>query len=210
MVQSTDSIRAAIKSYLADLNTKRGEKVHITVGRLDSRLTLKQCEKELTTFSPPGRQTSGKTTVGVRCDGNTPWTIYVPAQVGIMQHIVIANRNIPKGTPLSAADLRLAERDTTRLHRGYITDITQVIGKTVTRMVRQNSPLTPNRISSPVAVKRGAKVTILSDSGAIQVRMKGTAISSGAIGERIKVKNSRSNRQIDALIVSPTLVRVDR
>ena len=209
-VQSHESIRAAIDTYLLKLTEKRGDNVQITVGRLDSRLRLNHCDDELSIFTPPGRKSTGRTTVGVRCEGSKPWTIYVPAQVGIIEQIVVANRNIPRGTLLTAEDLRLAEHDTTQLHRGYLTGTSQAIGKTTTRMVRRDTPLSPNKLDSPTAVKRGTSVTILSNTGAIEVRMKGTALGSGAIGDRIKVKNIRSNRQIDALIISPTLVRVDR
>ncbi|MCF6280865.1 MAG: flagellar basal body P-ring formation protein FlgA [Candidatus Polarisedimenticolaceae bacterium] len=181
----------------------------ITIGRLDSRLRLKQCDKPLSTFSPPGRQTTGRTTVGVRCEGSKPWTIYVSAQVGIIEQIVVANRNIPRGTRLTAGDLRLDARDTTKLHRGYLTEISQAVNKTITKMVRRDTPISPNKISASLVIKRGTEVTILSHIGTIEVRMKGTALGSGAIGDRIKVRNNRSKRQINALIISSRLVRVD-
>jgi len=126
-----------------------------------------------------------------------------------MEKIVIANRNIPRGTHLTAEDLYLEERDITQLHRGYITDISKAINKTASRMVRQGTPLSPSKINASTAIKRGANITIVSKVGSIEVRMKGTALGSGAIGDRIKVKNSRSKREVNAQIISSSLVRVD-
>ncbi len=207
-LQSHNTIEEAIKRYLLSMSQKHGGKVNITVGRLDSRLRLRACTEALSTFSPPGRQTTGKTTVGVRCDDSKPWTIYVAAQVGIMEQIVIANKNLPRGTHLTAEDLYLEERDVTRLHRGYLTDISQAANKTVLRMVRQGTPLSPSKINAPTAIKRGADITILSKVGSIEVRMRGTALGSGSIGDQIKVKNSRSKRLVNAQIISSSLVRV--
>lgn len=125
-----------------------------------------------------------------------------------MEQVVIANRNIPRGTQLTSADIHLEERDITQLHRGYLTEISQAINKTLARNVRQGTPLSPSKINASTVVKRGANVTILSSVGSIEVRMKGIALEKGSIGDRIKVKNSRSKQQVNAVIISSTLVKV--
>jgi flagella basal body P-ring formation protein FlgA len=207
-LQSHDTIKSAAKAYLTHRNKNYGSRINISIGRLDSRLKLRACTQELSTFSPPGRQSTGKTTVGIRCEDNKPWSIYVTAQVGVMEQVVIANRNIPRGTQLTSADIHLEERDITQLHRGYLTEISQAINKTLARNVRQGTPLSPSKINASTVVKRGANVTILSSVGSIEVRMKGIALEKGSIGDRIKVKNSRSKQQVNAVIISSTLVKV--
>ncbi len=208
-LQSHKTIKEAAKRYLESLNSNYGGNINITIGRLDSRLRLNQCTQKLTIFTPPGRQTTGKTTVGIRCEDGKPWTIYISAQVGILEKVVIASRNLSRGTHLTPDDLHLEERDITQLHRGYLTKISQAVDKTITRMVRQGTPLAPHKINAMNAVKRGANITILSTIGSIEVRVKGVALESGAVGERIKVKNSRSKRHLYAQIISSTLVKVE-
>ncbi len=208
-LQSHEAIKEAAKRYLESMNSNYGENFNITIGRLDSRLRLSKCTQKLSIFTPPGRRTTGKTTVGIRCEDSKPWTIYIPAQVGILEKIVIASRNISRGTHLTSDDLHIEERDITQLHRGYLTKISQAINKTTTRMVRQGTPLAPNKINTMNAVKRGANITIISTIGSIEVRVKGVALESGAIGERIKVKNSRSKRHVYAQVISSTLVKVE-
>ena len=208
--QSHDSIRQAAREYLTSETSSQPGNIKISIGRLDSRLSLAVCDETLQAFTPPGSRTTGRTTVGIRCEGSKPWSIFVTAQVGVFDNVVVASRNISRGTTLTASDIRLDERDLTKLHRGYITDINQAIGKTVKQSLHRDKPLSPSRISSPNIIKRGAEVTILSDSGSIQVRMKGKALSNGSVGDRIQVINTRSKRKIEAKVISSTQVRVDR
>lgn len=208
--QSHDSIKQAAREYLTSQTSNQSGNIKISIGRLDSRLSLARCDKTLHAFSPPGSRTTGRTTVGIRCEGSKPWNIFVTAQVGIFDEVVVANRNISRGAILTASDLRLDERDLTKLHRGYITDINQAIGKTVKQSLHRDKPLSPSRISAPNIITRGNEVTILSDSGAVQVRMKGKALGNGSVGDRIQVMNTRSKRKVEAKVISSTEVRVDR
>jgi flagella basal body P-ring formation protein FlgA len=121
--------------------------------------------------------------------------------------VIVANRQLPRGTLVTADDIKIERRDVARLHKGYLTHANQVLGKKIKRSVQNSTVLNPSQLTVQHAVKKGSQVTILAQIGSLQVRMSGKALGNGAIGERIKVENSSSSRQIEATIVSPGIVQ---
>ncbi|MCW8906398.1 MAG: flagellar basal body P-ring formation chaperone FlgA [Sedimenticola sp.] len=206
--QTHNSIRKAAEQHVLDELSGTEDEVSVEAGNIDSRLRLAACEQPLETFAPYRRGNSARITVGVRCNDTTRWTLYVPVSVSRMEEIVVASRPLNRGALITTDDVRLELRDVARLHRGYITSLEQAAGKRVKRRIQVDGVVTPDRIMVQHAVKKGNLVTILARIGSLEVRVKGKALDSGAIGERIKVRNSSSERELEATIVARGTVRV--
>ncbi len=206
--QSHESIRKAAESYATAEAADLDGKTVVTAGDLDTRLRLSRCQEPLETFTPSGRSNISRITVGVRCNSEKSWTLYVPVSISIQKEIAVATRELSRGQVLTHKDVRLEERDVAPLRRGYFQSQEEVIGKKLKRSIRMSDPITPPKITTPVAVKRGSKVMILASTGAIQVRMNGKALDNGSVGERIKVENQNSRREIEATVVGPGMVEV--
>jgi flagella basal body P-ring formation protein FlgA len=207
-LQSHASIREVAKQHILNLADTYPAPPEVTAGHLDSRLRLTACELPLETFAPANRRNTGKITVGVRCSGVQPWTLYVPVTVSIMLPVVVTTTDIHRGTLIRKEHLQLEKRDIARLHRGYLESLEQAVGKSVKQSIRSNQVVTPSKIVSPRAIKRNSRVTILASSNSIQVRMAGIALENGSIGERIRIRNQSSNLEIDAKVVAPGVVQV--
>ncbi len=207
-LQSHDSIRAAAKEHTFKQFGDSRDDHRVTVGHLDSRLRLSNCSKKLEAFSPPGRRNKHKQTVGVRCSGAEPWTLYVPVTVSTLKKILVAERELPRGSIVTREDISLQERDVAALHKGYLEIPEKIIGHTLKRSLHKNDVITPGQLLIPHTVKRGSQVTILAKVGALQVRMNGKALSDGSKGEQIPVLNNSSKRQIEAIVIAPGIVEV--
>ena len=207
-IQSHESIRATAREHTLKQFDGSREGVRATVGHLDNRLRLSHCSKKLETFSPPGRRNNHKQTVGVRCSGAEPWTLYVPVTVSIQKKILVANRELPRGSTVTREDVALQERDVAALRGGYLETPEKIIGRTLKRTLRKNDVVTPAQLLTPRTVKRGSQVTILAKAGTLQVRMSGKALSDGSKGEQIRVLNNSSQRQIEAIVIAPGIVEV--
>jgi len=205
--QSHESIRAAAEQHVLDDHDQDNQEISVTARRLDSRLRLAACSQELDTFAPYGRKNASRITVGVRCNDTDGWTLYVPVTLSLMKEIVVANRELPRDTILTAADIKTEKRDVARLHRGYIEHPRQAIGKKLKRPLHADVILTPRQLVIQHAVKKGSQVVIMAQIGTLQVRMNGKALSNGAVGERIKVENNSSNRQIEATVIDSGVVK---
>jgi len=207
-IQSHESIREAAHNYAKESATGYSVPPTVAVNRLDSRLRLPKCEQPLETFSPPAQRKLGRATVGVRCSGSKPWSLYVPVMVSLNSDVIVAARNLTRGAILSAADLTLEKKDIARLRGGFFEQPTEAIGKALKRNLQQGQVLHAQHIATPNTVKKGSKVIILANSKKIQVRMPGKALDNGTMGELIRVQNSHSKKELEATVVSPGVVRV--
>ena len=206
-IQPLDTIRNAARAHLLQQHADEPQ-VAIQVDQLDRRLRLKLCSEPLQTHTKAGSGRSFRQTVGVSCNGKSPWSLYVPVTVSLKKRILVATRELPRGSLLTAGDLRLEWRDVSRLRRGYLEDLALATGQRLERDLHQDDPLTPRMVTAPRSIKRGARVTILGQVGQIQVRMPGKALADGSVGDRIRVQNQSSKRNIEATVVAAGLVQV--
>ncbi len=197
----------AVEEYLQRSNIQgRSE---IQVNRLDPRLRLAECDKELTTSLESPAQPLGRVTVRIRCDGSSPWTVFVPAQVKLYREVVVVTRPLRRGAPIGPQDVSVAERDVGTLSQGFLSDPEQVVGQKTTRALVPDQVLAPLHLQQAEVVSKGDQVVISAASSAINVRMPGEALSNGALGEQIRVRNLSSGRVVKARVKGPGQVQVD-
>lgn len=180
----------------------------IKVSRLDARLRLNRCSEPLQASLEGNNPPTGRLTVRVRCNGDSPWSIFVPAHVSLYLEVVVARNPVKRNSLLQTGDLILAERDIGNLGQGYFLDPQQVTGSLATRALNAGQPVLASQVRKPPMVKRGDQVVISARSGAISVRMPGEALSDGTQGQQIRVRNLRSQRVIQARVVAPGQVEV--
>lgn len=196
-----------VEEYLQRSNIQgRSE---IQVSRLDPRLRLAQCDKELTANLESPAQPLGRVTVRIRCDGSAPWTVYVPAHVRLYRDVVVVTRPLRRGVPVQPEDVTVAERDVGTLNQGFLTATEQVLGQKTTRALVADQVLAPLHLQQAEVVSKGDHVVISAASTSINVRMPGEALANGAPGEQIRVRNLSSGRVIRARVTAPGQVQVE-
>ena len=201
--QSHEEMRTAAADFLARQTSDGAMTPRIDVSPPDPRLRVAACDRALETFLPPGARAAGNLVVGVRCRGASPWTIYLSASVRTYQQVVVMARPVPRGALLQPGDLRLEARDTTSLHGGYLEDPSQATGMLTRRPLSPGSVLAHNALEAPDVVQRGQQVVLLARAGGLEVRSAGEALSDGAQGDLIKVRNTVSSRVVEALVTGP-------
>lgn len=206
--QDLDTIRAAAEQFLKTKPLDVGIRTEIQAGTLDPRLHLPRCEQNLQAFQPAGARSVGNTTVGVRCSGESPWSIYVPVHVSASAEVVIVNRPVARGAILTAADLRSERRDLATLSYGYVLHTGQATGQRVTRSLSEGTVLTPNILAAPQWVKRGERVTVLARSGGMEIRMTGEALMDGTEGMVVRVRNLNSARVVEGTVIAQGVIQV--
>ena len=181
----------------------------IQVNTLDPRLRLAACDSDLTQRLESPAQPIGRVTVRVSCEGSTPWTVFVPAQVRIFRPVAVLKTPLKRGSVIGPTDMAMIEQDIGMLGRGYIADAEQVIGRKLTRPVQADQVVTPVMLQLAESVKRGDQVVIAARAGGINVRVQGEALSDGTLGQQISVRNLSSKRVVRARIIGPGQVEVE-
>ena len=208
--QSHSSIYKTAKIFIsANVLSQHKSQVTVTVGKLDSRLKLKKCSKRLQAFLPKGSRKAGKTTVGVKCKGKKPWSLHIPVTISVFGDVLVAKRQLQKGSVLSRSDLEMKKYDLASLPHGYIENIAGSLGMKIKRRVVAGTVVTPSMLKKPRIITRGQKITILAQTGLMQVRMEGKALAHGAAGERIQVMNLKSRKKLEGVITPKGEVKID-
>ncbi len=206
--QSLDAIRQAAESFVLASLPQGGEDSTVHAGQLDNRLHLPACTLPLEAFNSNHQPITGNTSVGVRCSGDRPWTIYVPVRVTRQARIVALARSLPRGAMIEPHLIQLQKADLSTLGSGFFTDPAEVTGQTLRRAASAGTVLTPTLLEIPPSIRRGEQVTLMVQRGEIQVRAPGLALNDGRIGDRIQVRNLSSERQLEGRVRGPGQVEL--
>jgi flagellar basal body P-ring formation protein FlgA len=206
---SLEDIGNTAHDYVLNLLKNTGEDIQVVTGRLDPRLNLHQCSLPLEAFSQSYETQQLPSTVGIRCNDTKPWSLYVPVSVKSFKMVATLKHAVTRNTVINENDILLKKMNVNRLSSGYFDNTNQLVGKVLTQNLSQGVVLTQHHIKSPMAIKRGQSVTLIAKNSVIEVRMQGVAMSKGAIGERIKVKNTKSRRIIEGVIIDKNLISVN-
>ena len=203
VVHDHADIRAAAETRARADGLTPGGRIEVVANQIDARVRLAQCAQPLKTSIPYGKKSAARVTVEVRCEGPKPWKLYVPVRRVIFQEVIVAARPLTRGSILTPDDIILTEYDTSRLPKGYILKDKHAVGQKLRRAVKAGDPITPGLLDTPVMVKRGQKVSLVAQSGALTVRMAGIAKADGILGQIIEFENQNSKRLVQAIVRSP-------
>jgi flagella basal body P-ring formation protein FlgA len=198
----------AVRKHIASNIRQPGADTHIEAQALDPRLQLPACSQDLETFSPPGQHFSGSVTVGVRCPGTKPWTIYTKAYVRAFETVLVLANPLKQGTVLGAADLRQEKREISSLRGGYLTAPEQALGGALRRSTAAGSVLGAEHLLTAKAIRRGQAVTLRALAGNLEIKAEGQALGDADLGQRVRVRNVQSGRVVEGAVEGSGLVRV--
>ncbi len=207
--QSISSIKQSAEQFLtAELLREKLDDVKVTAGSLDARLKLVACQTPLRAFIPHQGSAQRTSTVGVRCEGAQPWTLYVPVKTQIFERVAISLRPLARGEAVSKDDFELTRRDVARINYSYYTDSQKVAGTVVRRPLRAGRIITRGDVRPRKLVHRGKTVRITANSVGIVVAVKGVALDNASLGETVRVRNTSSKRIIEATVSGVDKVKV--
>lgn len=205
--QSHESIKSAAVDFI--VSRIPYEDYHIVAADVDRRLQLPICGEQLQAFTQAKAIKLGRISVGVRCNGPSPWTIYNPVNLKVYQHVIALRQQVRRGEILNRQHLQLQKVELSRTRQGYYTDMQALLDLQVTRNLTAGTVLLQKHVTEPLMVARGQKVIISADGTAMKIQMAGLALMDGVLGQRIRVKNEKSQRIVEGVVSQPGRVTVD-
>lgn len=181
-----ETIRHAALAFLQQQTLGLPGKINITVAPTFPR-GLAACTT-LEPFMPTGARLWGTTSVGVRCAGAKPWTLYLQARIAIESTYYLAARQIEAGTVVTAQDLLARNGDLSNLPRAIITDPSQAIGSTTLTRISAGMPLRQDLLKSASAVTIGQTVRVVAQGQGFQISSEGSVMNNAGPGQQVRVK----------------------
>lgn len=199
MYQDLGSVKTAVESaVLEHAESQSFINLNVNIRSIDGRLRLKECSEPISASVSNPAQKLGRLTTEVRCDGLSPWKIYVQATATADAMIPVPIRTLSRGTVISDADIEL--RPISVSSAAIAESIGSIVGMEVNRTVSEGKPILLSHIVAPEIVQRGQKVNIRYDNSDLRITVAGKALQSGASGEWISIENSGSGRRIEGRI----------
>lgn len=127
--------------------------------------------------------------------------------VDMVELPVLARRMAP-GEVIGEADITYIQQPRDRVQAGSVTDVSEMIGKSLRRAVSPNQAVNGRDVRDPVVVNKGQLVTIVLQSEIMTLTASGKALSDGSEGELVRIVNTSSSRVIEAIVAGPNLVTV--
>ncbi|WP_035568671.1 flagellar basal body P-ring formation chaperone FlgA [Caballeronia sordidicola] len=188
LTQDGDSVRAAALVFLTQQAAGLPGKADITVTPVFPR-GLAACST-LEPFLPAGSRIWGRTTVGVRCSGERPWTLYLQARVAVMATYYTAARAVAPGEVLTAADLIPRDGDLTAMPQAIVTDPSQAVGAVTLSRLAPGLPLRTDMLRGAGAVVIGQSVHVVTSGAGFSISAEGSAMNNAAPGQQVRVKTA--------------------
>jgi flagella basal body P-ring formation protein FlgA len=197
------AIREAVQSFMEqhvlEMKNNGISRVEFSITTLDNRLAFPDCNVPLQ-IDKDGQASGNRLMLKVGCPEGAIWSIYVPVALNTYREVVIAQQPLQRGSTISTDQIQLKETDISLLRNQYFTDASTLIGKQVRRPIREGNVITADSVEEPLAIRRGDAITIVANSGPLTVKMQGTAMGDGRIGEQISVRNQSSEKIIKATV----------
>ena len=177
----------AIDRFLTTQTQGLPGRVSTRIGSLDPRTQLSPCTS-VEAFLPNGARLWGRTTAGVRCNTPPGWTVFVPVTITVISNYLIATHPLAPNQTLQATDVTLTSGDLASLPAGIITDVSQLAGKSLRNSIAAGQPIRSDQLISPLVIRQGQAVKLVSQGAGFAVSADGTALSNAAEGQVAQVR----------------------
>ncbi|MDO8908124.1 MAG: flagellar basal body P-ring formation chaperone FlgA [Pseudohongiella sp.] len=184
------------------------ERIEIELPPPDPRLQLPVCASALETSVGRHNGQGGRLNVRVDCRDAAPWARNMAVNVKVYREMLVSSRNLSRGALITDADISIEEVDISQVRGQLIDDPQAAIGMEVRRNVSAGTALSGDMLNAPIMVRRGDTVMLTAERGGISIRQQGTAMQDGESGRQITVRNTSSNRVVQAVVTGHGEARV--
>jgi len=159
-------------------------------------------------------------TVQVHCDSPSAWDRSIrvegakaaPRRTGKQQEknqqkALVLVESLPKGTVLANYHMKWVPW-TTAEQDGLINNMDAAIGRRLKTNLGAGRALLARHLDHDWQVTEGAYVTISIETAGISVQTGGEAVEAGQLGERIRVRNTRSGKIVHATVTGRNKVTI--
>jgi flagella basal body P-ring formation protein FlgA len=164
----------------------------------------------LTVAAPPGCKYLGSEplSVSIFVSGELYKKIWVTADIEVRSQVVMVAKPLGRYQPIRADQLKLVEVDLAEVPSQAIRRMDEAVGMRAKRRMYPKTILRRDYVEAPYVVQRGDLVKIVARSEVLQLTAQGITKERGRRGERIRVENVDSKKQIYATVVNASTVEV--
>ena len=196
----------AIRMFLERETTGMPGRVAIELGALDPQVRPAPCAR-VEPFLPGNARMWGRTSIGLRCADGAAWSMFLPVNIHVFAPVLVANRGLPAGHPLTEEDYRIEEIDLTQHPAGILQDAAYADKKELARPVASGQPLRREHFRLRPVVTPGDPVRLVYAGAGFTVSTEAKSLGSATDGQPVRVQ-TESGKVVTGIARGPRLVEV--
>jgi flagella basal body P-ring formation protein FlgA len=122
--------------------------------------------------------------------------------------VPVLNHAVGRGETITAQDITMVKMREDSLRPTNLTDAGAIVGMAAKVALRANVPVAGADLQRPLAVSRGALVTLVLNFNGMALTAQGRAIDQGSLGDTVRVTNTHSNLTVEGVVDGTNRVRV--
>lgn len=187
--QDDAPVRSAIENLLRVQTQGLPGEVSYSIGSLDANNQLAPCSA-LQAFLPSGARAYGRVHVGVRCQDEAKWQVFVPVQIRVLSDYMVTARSLAAGEPINPGDLVTRRGDLGDLPPGVVLREDLALGQSLRMPLTAGQPLRSDMLKREAVVQAGQNVKVVSRGKGFAVATEGQALANAYDGQIARVRTS--------------------
>ena len=203
-------IEAMVRGFLEERIAAAGQNAHIDRIRGVREVSLPWGEITRTFEMPEREELAGtvRITVAFRVDNHPIKRVTVHARLHRMIEAVTTVRPLAKGAVITAGDVSLETVPEADVSATAFVRVEDAVGKVARKRIEAGAVMRPRMVERPFLVERGDVVTIVAQTESIRMATLGEVRNKGRQGDRIRVLNLDSDREVYARVIDAETVGV--
>jgi flagella basal body P-ring formation protein FlgA len=192
------AVRQALEGFLADALGQGAEDASLRTVELPGAIRVPEGAYTVRVLPPPGVALVGRVRLELEfAVADRPVkTVWVTADIARFGRLVVARRNVARGEVLAASDLDVDRRDLSQLPRDLVSEPTEAVGKIARTALLPYAPIRNDQLSVPPTVHRGDAVLLVAERGALRITAPGEVKEDAGRGERVRIVNRASRKEL--------------
>ncbi|MGD0586033.1 MAG: flagellar basal body P-ring formation chaperone FlgA [Oryzomonas sp.] len=204
-------IREAVSGYVQQKTAHLGLEIRIKRMSISGKPVLPEGPLDFEVIAPQQWEGWGSANLAVlvRQRDRVVLNTSVQVEVEALTDMVVALRQLDYGTIISGTDVAVQQRDVASVAGKYTRDPGTIVGRRARTSIKANAAIRTDQVEKVPIIKSGQMVTIVAENEVMKITVAGKAKGSGSEGDTIMVQNLSSLKDIPAMVVNSTTVRVD-
>lgn len=145
----------------------------------------------------------------VKVDGLTKKRLRLIAQINLRYNIFRSTRSLKRGKIIQPQDVEMVRMKSDRVIRNLVSDAHEIIGHRLVRNLEEGETLLTHMLRRVPLVKRGDRILIIAQRGALRVTAPGVVKENGFINDTIRVENLHSRKIVLGKVIDSRTIRIN-
>jgi len=208
-IVSSEEILAIAESFIASLTDKKTKKIIVQPTNEIKPVVLPYGKMNVKTelVSPSAINDNILLRFTFSIDDKDYEKRVIPFKAEIIKEVIVSSKNIDVNKVISIDDLEVESKNIGLFSNVFI-DKNELLGKRAKRAILKGTLITADMVEKPPIIKQGDIITIVLESQSLRITAQGRAMENGVNGQKIKVVNTSSMREVLAQVIDEKTVRV--